>query len=227
MEKIVEKYKLLVGLKITHQNFKQEIDAVEDWLMIRPNAATEAIFKQNRMIFKLVKDGFLILIQTKNSLGDEKRPLFSVKDMTLVFELSFANASIASQTALPLKAAKKYNFSNEKAGLSAKNLALIPPVFNNVLKYQAGDIVKDGTDYKMAVFDFTKPSDQDRIKFKKIPVWNNYVTTENLENVTIDNGFGQISLKISDNLGLDFSLLTPTNELSSPTFEIRMLNMFS
>lgn len=227
MEKIVEKYKLLVGLKITHQNFKQETDAVEDWLIIKPNAETEAIFKQNRMILRQVKDGFLVLIQTKNSAGDEKKPLFSVKDLVLVFELAFANPAIASQTALPLKTAKKYNFSNEKTGLAARNLASAPPVFNNALKYLAGEIVKDGTDYKMAVFDFTKPPDQERIKFQKISVWNNYVTTENLENVSVDNGFGRISIKISDSLGPSFSLLTLTTELISPTFEIRILNILS
>lgn len=227
MEKIVEKYKLLVGLKITHQNFKQETDAVEDWLIIKPNAETEAIFKQNRMILRQVKDGFLVLIQTKNSAGDEKKPLFSVKDLVLVFELAFANPAIASQTALPLKTTKKYNFSNEKAGLAARNLASAPPVFNNALKYLAGEIVKDGTDYKMAVFDFTKPPDQERIKFQKISVWNNYVTTENLENVSVVNGFGRISIKISDSLGPSFSLLTLTTELISPTFEIRILNILS
>ncbi len=225
MEKVIEKYKKLVEIRISHQGFKQEFDDVSSWLSIRSNADSQVIMRKNKMIFRETKFGFFILIQTKNSVGDEKKALFSIKDLSLIFDLEFTNHAIASKTALPLKNTKKYLFSNDKAGLTAPNLALSPPIFNNAIKYQAGEIVKEGAIHKLAIFDYTKPPDQDRIKFVNIASWNAYVTTENLDNINVEQGFGQIKILINDSLSAGLRLLSNTEELESPTFEIRFLNI--
>lgn len=225
MERITEKYKKLLELKITHQGFRQEIDEVSNWLQIRPSADCEGIMKRHRIILKESKTGFILLIQTKNSSGDEKKALISINKLALHFDLAFTTPFIATTTALPLKNTKKYFFCNDKAGITAPNLALPPPAFDNNLKYQAGEIIKDGVNHKLAVFDYTKSPDQNRIKFVNIANWNTYVTTENLDNVKVEQGFGQIKIVINDSLSAGFNLLTNTEELLSPTFEIRFLNM--
>lgn len=225
MEKVVEKYGLLVGIEIMHDSFNTTTDRTAHWLRVEPTLATQKIMKKNRLLFRWFQRGFGIAAQLKNGVVDPI-PFYDLTSQSLAFRLGFASGIAPARTALATHSGTKYRFGNTRAqaaGLAAGALSLAVPALVNGLAYLPGQIVENSSKNQVAIPDFSvsPPS----IGWKEIPVAG-YVSTGNEEALTKPaelgmkhSDWGLLTLDINNSLGQTYSLIWG-GKLNSPTFHL-------
>ena len=225
MEKVVEKYRLLVRVEIVHDSFNTTTDRTAHWLRVEPTVATQKLMRKHRLLFRWFQRGFGIAAQTQNGVPDPI-PFFDLSGQALAFRLGFSSGTAPARTALATRIGTKFKFGNTKAqaaGLTAGTLSLPVPTRVNGQTYLPGEIVEEGGKNRVALPDFNVSPPA--VTWKEIPVAG-YVTTADVEPMAnpVDLGlspsdWGLLTLDINNSLGPTYSLIWG-GKLNSPTYHI-------
>lgn len=225
MEKVVEKYRLLVGVEIVHDSFNTTTDRTAHWLRVEPTVPTQKVMRKYHLLFRWFQRGFGLAAQTKNGVADPI-PLFDLSGHSLAFRLGFASGTAPARTALATHAGTRYRFGNTRAqaaGQGGGALSLNVPARVNGQTYLPGEIVEEGGKNLVALPDFSvsPPS----VSWKEIPAAG-YVSAADEEPLTNPaelglerSDWGLLTLDINNSLGSTYSLIWG-GKLNSPTFHL-------
>lgn len=116
--------------------------SVRDYLEIFPDAATEAVLRGHRMVFRATDTGFFVAVRLDESAPDTRPAVVPGPDFALTFGLRLRDARFANYTELGPVGEGFHRFGNDSANrVAGINFLSRPvPAFDAARRYEAGEI---------------------------------------------------------------------------------------
>lgn len=135
-------YKILYMIALQHEYYKSL--ACKDFVLV-PSAATQLLLKSQRLLYKMVSNKLVILVQ----VNDKREPLVALDaSKKMVFYLSLQKPSFTSITNIGLDnfGRRRFYFTNLNQNKSGGNLFLSKKIktYDNSIAYLPGNIADDG-----------------------------------------------------------------------------------